>query len=561
MGGPRKAHLASHLHRDLDDRDYVHELAERLDRMTDAELTALLPKLNRHSIVAIERVFADRRAAGWRSDPLAMARHLEGAEVQDWPYQRYLAARFRAAVTGESRVQVWNLPAQTGKSKTLQRGCVWALDRDPGLPIIYLSYGDLLAREAAMFVRDIAVDHGAELRFQLRPDLRRQGRWATSEGGGMLATGIGGSVSGFPAGLVIIDDPLKNWQEAHSEARRNEVWNEIVAVARLRLREGGALILAHTRWHLDDPSGRMHRLSADLGVDVEFVTMPMLATERDPLGRQPGEVLQGRFTLDEAYSRALFLGSYLASALEQQDPQPEEGGEIRRSWWRWIAAVPEPQNADAWLSSTDTKLKDSGTGDYVVTQVWARVGPNYVLCDQLRGQWTLLGTKVALALVAHRWPHVSRHVVENSGNGPEVMQQLGRADPDFTLTDELAAQVGVADHERAAVEAIVRAGLPGLVPQNVNQNKIVRTRAVAPFIESGHVQLIEGKAWAAALVDEAASFPKGEHDDMLDAMTQAISRLRVMEGEAQVPTGLLPRSPVGARSIRIGSSGLVPTRR
>lgn len=545
--------------------DMLAALAERIDSLTEPEIAVLrerlAPRLNRHSMMLLESLLAERRAAGWRADPLTMAQHLRN--VEDWRHSKLLARKFRAAVTGEgARFQVWNQPAQTGKTTGLRDGCVWALDRDPRLGIIFLSYGDLLARESAIFVRDTAVEHEDELRFTLRPDLRRQNRWMTTEGGGMLATGIGGSVSGFPAGGVIVDDPLKNWQEAHSATTRDEVWNEIVAVARLRLKEGGWFILAHTRWHLDDPSGRMRKLVIELGVDVEFVSLPMLATSPDdPLGRALGEPLEPRrYSLAECQSRAKFLGSYLTAALEQQEPEPEEGGEIKRAWWVWETATPEPAHADEWISSWDMKLKDKATGDYVVGQVWARVGGHYWCTDQLRGQFTFLQTKIALALMQHRHPHVGTHIVENTGNGPEVMQELGEADPSFVLDDAAADVVGVAAHERTAVEELIRRGMPGLVPQNVKHDKRTRVRTIAGAIESRHVHLPEGKAWAVALVAEAASFPQGAHDDMVDAMSQALHRLRNVEAEAVTPVGTLVAPTPGARAVAsIGA--LVPKRR
>ncbi len=509
-------------------------LASLLEAMTVEDLLAFGDEFGDRMAPAdrmlFERILGEKHAAGVRADPWTLAHHLDGDAVKDWRYTRLLAAKFRQAVTLESRFQVWNMPAQVGKSTWLQRGCVWALDRDPTLPLIYLAYGDTLAREAAIFVRDQAVTHADRLRFELRPDLKRQNRWKTSAGGGMLAASLGGSVSGFGARGVIIDDPLKNWQEAHSKNARDAAWNEIVAVARLRLAEGGFMILAHTRWHLDDPSGRMHALADELGVEVEFVTLPMRATADDPLGRTPGEVLEPqRYSVEEVESRSRFLGSYLTAALEQQDPQPEEGGEIKREWWRWFSDA--PPSFSRCLTSWDMKLKDKEGGDYVVGLVVGRVGAVYYVTDMFRGQWNLRTTKLAIALASVRHPEASSHVIENTGNGPEVMEQLRRGEPSFEITDEDRSKLGglaMTDAEAAQVQALMRGGLGALIPQNVKGDKLVRARTNSiPRIEAGEVWLPEGKSWPHVLVGEHAAFPpkSGGHDDTVDALSQALARL------------------------------------
>src|SRR5205814_8017217 len=161
-----------------------------------------------------------------------------------------------------------------------------------------------------------------------------QNEWTTAQGGGLFATTIHGGAAGHPASLgVIIDDPLKNWEEAHSQNARDSVWNEILAVARLRLAEDAFMILCHTRWHIDDPSGRMRQLEDETGERIDYVTLPMFAHDDDVLGRRRGQPLE-RFSVREAEMSGKTLGPYLRAALEDQHPQAEEGGELKREWWK-----------------------------------------------------------------------------------------------------------------------------------------------------------------------------------------------------------------------------------
>lgn len=550
---------------------------DRLERillqLTPEQFVAFRPRLEAIAdpglIEVYERLAADRADAGWRADPMAMAVHLDPT-VQDWRFARLLARQLRRAARsrehgGAGRFQVWNVPPQMGKSTWLQRGLLWCLDDTPSLTFQYLTYGNHLAQEASDNVRGWARQHADQLSFDLRPDRQALGRWRTKQGGGVLFAPLGGSVSGFTAtGGVIIDDPIKNWQEAHSKTIRDARWNEIRAVAFKRLSEGAFLILAHARFHLDDPSGRMHQLAEELGVEIEFVTLPMICPTAvngrdyvDPLGRRPGEPLEpARYSLAECQLRRALDGSYMNAALDGQDPQPEQGGEVLREWWRWTATPPE--RFAEMVSSWDMKLKDKESGDYVVGLCIGRIGTRFWILDMIRGQFSQLQTRVAIATMTVRHPECRRHLIENTGNGPEVITELRDGDPTFVLTDAIADKVGVHPDERNAVQALVRRGLRGLVPKSPKESKLVRARRIIPDIEGGHVTLLEGRAFSNAIVDEWAAFPPkaGGHDDIVDATTQGIdalanSRAAILNaGVAQAPRVVPP--PPGARATTGG---------
>lgn len=528
--------------------------ADVLRRMGPAQrrrfMQEMYPSLPARVRDDIDRVLGAEFDVGIRANPYTLARWLEPDQVQDWPSSRLLGQKVRDALDGTSRFQVWNAPAQTvGKSTWMLYGALWCLDQRPEGSLMYLTYGSSLARKGSVFIRQLARKHRDRLRFSLSHSLDTQEEWLTDQGGGFLARGLSAGVAGHGASLgVFVDDPLKNWQEAHSETARDAVWNEIVAVARLRLAEGAFFILGHTRWHLDDPTGRLAELAKEVGLEIEYVTLPMLASEDDILGRAPGEPLE-RFTLQEAMERAKFLGPYLTAALEQQDPQAEEGGEVKRGWWKWETTMPE--RYDQMLTSWDMKLKDKRSGDYVVGQVWGRVGSHFYCLDQVRGQWAMAQTKVAIALLHHRYPDVGTHVIENSGYGPEVMEQLRAPDPDYVLSDEMCGDLGITADERDAVQAVMRRGVPGLVPENPKDSKIVRARAVSGLIEAGDVHLPEGKGWALALVGEWAGFPpkSGGHDDMVDATSQALARLRRLDAKVTAPSGTVTSAAPNARAV------------
>jgi len=476
--------------------------------------------------------------AHWRQDPSTMLAKLDD-RYRPHRLARFLGSAFRRAADGLEPRQAILAPSRVGKSRvTSQGGTAWALDRDPAATFILCSYAYELAAENAHGVRDMLTENPEHLRVRLRPDRKRHDRWVTTAGGGILAAGIGGSIIGFGAGAgligagggVVIDDPFKNWMEAHSKTHRDRVWNFYRSVLRLRLDHDDAFIqLLMARWHLDDLMGRI--TTADETGDGETWTLyrlPALADQVDDLlGRALGEPLVPEvFDLEAVQSRARVLGSYLASAMEQQDPAPEEGGELKRAWWQW-GDIP-PATPDDSLTSWDMKMKDNTRGDYVVGQAWHRYASTAWCVDQLRGQWDLTMTRAAVALMQVRHPHIRRHVIENAGNGPEVMEALRRGIARADISEDVAGALGMNRDERIRVEELLRRGISGIVPNTVTTDKVTRARTAAPHLEAGDIflPLSAANGWALGLVNECAAFPDpGTPDDQVDAWSQGVTRI------------------------------------
>lgn len=532
------------------------ELAELVKAMTPGELEAFASQLLDEDRVLLERVLAEQLQAGWRTDPASMAHHFD-EQYRMWRYISYLSAKFVDAAEGRDKRQIWNLGSRYGKSHLLWWGLIWLLDKRPESRSIYTTYGQTLAREGSIFVRDQLRSHRLELRTQLKADQQRQDRFRTDEGGGLLAAGIHSSIIGFGAGHgggLILDDPMKSWMEAHSENKRKAVWNQYRGTLSHRLDDDNAfVIVAHARWHEDDLSGRLIKgTEDDTGEAWTVVSLPTLAVPGDPLGRAEGEVLEEeKFGLPAVKARHKAMGSYLVSALEQQNPSPEEGDELKRAWFRIEESDLPSAPGDDCLTSWDLKLKDREAGDYVVGQAWVRVGADYWLIDQIRGQYDHASTANAIALLAIRHPEIRRHVIEAAGSADEVMPMLRKARPDYTVTQEMAGRLGMNRAEAKAVEALRRRGMSNLVANPPRGDKSVRARAhIVPAAEAGNVHLA-GRGWTAHLLDELASFPAGAHDDQVDAMSQALAKLGKGPATATAPTGnVRPPAPKASTARR-----------
>lgn len=528
-------------------------LIDRVLTMEPAELAAFALTLDGGDLAVLEQALADAIDTTWRSTPDAMAAHLD-PYFRRPDYVRLLGSKFAQLVIDRpglprSNRQIWNLPGRYGKSLSVQWGLTWNFDRAPASKSMVISYGDTLATEDADGIRGRLRFHADVLRCQLRRDRQRLDRFVTDAGGGLLAAGIDGTITGFGVssdGVLVIDDPFKNWQQAHSEARREHVWNQYRGTLRNRLDdEDAGILVVHHRVHEDDLTARLvaeMEMEGD-GEEWEVVSLPALAREGDLLGRAVGEPLDPeRFPLEKVLRRHRALGSYLAGALEQQDPTPEEGTEMKRAWFRLVEPGDCPVEADAWLSSWDTKSKDRESGDFTVGQVWARTGNHFWLMDQLRGQWGQAQARVALALAQVRWPQCRAHRIEAAGYGPELAEFLEQPQPAYELDETLASRIGATADERPKVQALIRRGLTGITTKAPQGDKRVRARTVTPLLEASNVSL-RVAGWNGAYLDEMAAFPDGAHDDQVDATSQALiilgglAQAHVTRGRRRVATG------------------------
>ena len=145
----------------------LDDLAQVVADCDPDTLESWAAELDDHSRALLERVMAERLAAGWRSSPALMGAHLDPQVFRPWRYVRFLADRFVAAVDGTSPRQIWNLPSRMGKTTLLRWGVVWGFDRRPESRWIWTTYGDQLAHESAVTIRDLLKGHGDTLRAQV----------------------------------------------------------------------------------------------------------------------------------------------------------------------------------------------------------------------------------------------------------------------------------------------------------------------------------------------------------------------------------------------------------
>lgn len=447
----------------------------------------------------------------WDS-PGAMALALDARTIQT-PALDLIDAALVDVANGDCLRLMISMAPQEGKSeRTSRRFPLWALRRNPNLRISIVSYAHGVARRWGQFIRDDIVNHSEKLGLAIDPSSSAAHEWKLAgHGGEVYCVGIKGSLTSRAVDLLIIDDPYKDGEQADSQAWQDTVRDFWRQVAIPRLGPGVAVVIIQTRWRHDDLSGWLK--DRDDGVDWRVINVPAIADHRpergetDLLGREPGEYMvsaRGR-TAPQWEQRRREVGERAWNALFQGRPTPDRGAIFQREWWqfydqqKWI----ERPDGSRWvvgfdevIASWDLAFKDTDGADYVCGQIWGRRGAEAYLLDQVHDRLGFVATCQAMRMLAARWPQAVAKLVEDKANGPAVMNQLRRT-------------VG------------------GLIPIEPDGSKSARAAAISPFVEAGNVLLPapEIAPWVDGLIEETSVFPRGQHDDRVDTMTQALNRL------------------------------------
>jgi predicted phage terminase large subunit-like protein len=386
----------------------------------------------------------------------------------------------------------------------------WYLARFPNRRVLLTAYEAEFAASWGGRARAILEEFGQPV-FGVGVEGRQKARnsWRVSNGSEMVTAGVGGSLTGRGADVLIIDDPVKNETQAFSQTFRDRTWDWYQSTAYTRLEPGGAIILIMTRWHEDDLAGRILATAENSGEPWRVLSFPAIAEDHDVLGRQPGEALwPDRYGLEALAQIQEAVGSYWWSALYQQRPSLPEGNLFRREWWRFWRELPDFEEA---IQSWDATFSETSDGSYVVGQVWGKLGRDRYLVDQMRGRWSFTQTLDAIRELSRRWPKARIRLVENKANGPAIMSTLQR-------------EIG------------------GFVAIEPSGSKEARASSVTPEVEGGNVFLpdptIPGHEWVRDFISEWATFPRGPNDDQVDAGTQALRR---WAGSTRISSGWIAR--------------------
>lgn len=419
------------------------------------------------------------------------------------------AQRFVETKTGNAYdILIVECPPQHGKSMSLTEAFPsWYLGKNPAARVIEASYNEETAERFSRRNKEKLLNYGRALFNIGIGDINRATEFELdNHQGRMISRGIMSGITGNPANLLVIDDPIKNRVEADSPTTRARIWEEWQNSLKSRLAAGAKVILIMTPWHEDDLAARLLRSEHN----VTLLRLPVEAEENDPMGRAPGEALCPELGKDEAwlkdfkhaYIRDPDGGARAWSALYQCSPRVEEGNLLRRDWWQYYRPADLPAFGTE-IISVDAAFKDKESNDFVAISVWGKRGNNYYCRYMMNQHLNFLATLQAIRAVRQLYPHARAALIEDKANGSAIIS---------VLQQDMFC-----------------------IPVNPRGGKVARVNAISAAIESGHVFLPVGAPWVSEFVDQCAAFPNSAHDDMVDSMSQALGYLLYSSGVSELP--------------------------
>lgn len=237
--------------------------------------------------------------------------------------------------SGKIKRLIIQMPPRHGKSQLATINFpAWYLGRNQDKEIITASYSADLAVDFGSKTRDLVNSDNYKEIFEttLKEDDKSKGKWMTKDGGSYISTGIGGPITGRGANILIIDDPIKNREEADSEVIREKIWNWYISTAYTRLEKDGAIVIIATRWHMDDLVGRILKQEQEGGEEWYMISFPAIATEDEEF-RKIGEALwPSKYDLEALENIKKTIGPYDWMSLYQQTPILTECQEFKKDW-------------------------------------------------------------------------------------------------------------------------------------------------------------------------------------------------------------------------------------
>lgn len=416
---------------------------------------------------------------------------------------RISQALVRASSVGGARI-VLSVPPRHGKSYLVSHHFpAWYLGFYPDRRIILASYEADFAAGWGRKARLLLEQHGSIFGVKVSADSSAANRWdIEGREGGMVTAGVGGAITGKGADLLLIDDPVKNYQDAHSETLRETAKNWLTSTAYTRLEPNGSVIIIMTRWHADDLAGWVLReLTHENWEELRF---PAIAEENDVLGRKPGEALwPARYNAERLRKTEKTLGPYQWSSLYQQRPTPDEGGMFKRAWFTQFIdrdAVPKEARFCRYWDKAGT----TNGGDYSVGILMAWHDDIFYVVDEVRGQWSA---------------HTRNKIIE----------QTAELDSATTKKYEIGIeQEGGSGGKESAEFSVKQLAGYTVHAERVTGTKEDRARPFSSQCEGGNVKLVRdgsNKRWNREYIEEHCVFPNGTHDDRIDASSGAFNRL------------------------------------
>ena len=442
---------------------------------------------------------------------LAIAMHDDNLKAQSsfmhfvkmvWPefidgyHHNILAKKFVEIASGKLKRLIVNMPPRHTKSEFASYLFpAWLMGKKPKTKIIQATHTAELSYRFGRKMRNLMDDNVFRKIYKnvsLKADSKASGRWETNHGGEYFGAGIGGAITGRGADLLIIDDPHS--EQSINDTSFDNAFDWYLSGPRQRLQPGGAIVIVMTRWSERDLTGRLMKQQAEIKADQwEVIEFPAILPSGNPIWPE-------YWKLDELEKIKANLPVMSWEAQYQQRPTSEEGAIIKREWWKTWKREQIPDLIHV-IQSYDTAFSKRDSADFSAISTWGifkshdGYKDNIILLDCMKDRLEFPELK-KVALEQYKYWEPETVIIEAKASGMPLLQEL--------------RQVGIP--------------VVSYTPSKGN-DKLSRVNSVAPVFESGMVWAPE-KQFAEEMIEECAAFPYGEHDDLVDTMTQALMRYR-----------------------------------
>lgn len=441
---------------------------------------------------------------------------MQGNYVPNWHHE-VIARELENVASGQCKRLMLFMPPRHGKTELATiKFPAWFLGKHPDKEIICASHTADLAEDFGRKTRDTVdtdIHRAVFPKCVLRKGSKSASKWRVSDRGGFRAAGVGGAIVGMGADVLLIDDPIKNYEEADSFTYRKRVWDWYASTAFTRLEKGGAVILIMQRWHDDDLAGRLLELEGEYGYSLDkntgkwvkgvglgkpgkwkVVRFPAIATE-DERFRKKGEALwTAKYDL-EALEEIKILEGYRGwGALYQQDPVVEEGAEFRKEWFKRWTELPKGVR---YITTVDLAISQKTSADDSVVMTVATDGHDNIYVVEYKN-WKANPSDVIDEIYRQHELYNSYVGVESVGYQQSIFHYLRLA--------------GQKRGKYLHIEEI-----------RTNSNKESKIRGLIPFYSNGMIYHANGMQ---ELEEQLVRFPSGKHDDIIDALAMSLGLLR-----------------------------------
>lgn len=425
------------------------------------------------------------------------------------PHIQHVAAALEAVERGEIRRLILSMPPRHGKSQLASIFFpAWYLGRNPDKRVILAAHTGTLAEIFSRQARNLVMDSRWPFAgVKLAEDSKSVTLWNLNKRrGGLLAMGIGGAITGSGGNLLLIDDPIKDMEEAMSEItlRKHEEWYKSTLYTRQE--KDAAIVVTMTRWSEADIAG--NRL-AEMGMEGEDwveIRLPALAESGDVLHRQPGEALwPEKYSAEDLDSIKRTVGSRVWGALYQQRPVPDEGALFKRKHFRYFEA-----HEDAYV------LKDPlGDRPVAISGLFKFMTADLAISERKSADYSVFMTCGITSTGDLLVLDVQRDRMDGASLERLVESLYNRHQYDGAYIESVAFQSYLLQN--------LKRRLPLLPLHEVrpDKDKVTRAWAAAERVDAGQVYFRKDAPWLGDFEHELLTFPAGRHDDQVDAFAYA----------------------------------------